>query len=92
MFKTLYKTVDEILDVGIDWSNFLENAVTITDSVWTSPNLTIARQAFVGNVTSCTVAGGDEDSFVVLTNTITTSDGIVAQRSLQVRVVKQKFI
>ena len=75
------------LDYSVDWSNWLTDGETITDSDWTaSAGLTLTRDAVI-NDTLATVfaAGGVAEQNYVLTNTITTSVGRVDSRTITLR-------
>lgn len=90
-----YKKGDqERLDFGIDWSEFLTSeGVTIAGSTWTVPSgITEVSNSSSTTATSIVLEGGTIGSSYKLVNTITTSDSnIIAERSIFVLVVEDKF-
>jgi len=74
------------LDYGFDWSEWLAVDETITTSTWASNNddLVLADDAIVSNDTGTIVfaSEGVANTTVRITNTITTSEGRIDKRSI----------
>lgn len=89
-----YKKGDqEVLDYGIDWSEFLLNeGSTISTSTWIVPaGLTVISESSSGTATSLVVSGGTIGELYILVNEITTAASKTYERSIKVVIVENKF-
>lgn len=77
------------LDYSLDWSNWLEDGETVTDSQWTATSgITLSRnQVTSGSLTSTYAGGGTLNGTYILTNTITTSSGRIDSRIIRLKCV-----
>lgn len=85
----LTKAPGERLDYGLDWraKGYLEVDENISASVWTVPTgLTSTSDTFDENSTTIWITGGTADDSYALVNTITTSKGRIAVRTLNIAV------
>jgi ABC-type molybdate transport system substrate-binding protein len=77
------------LDVGVDWSEWLEQEDTaVATSTWTvdPAGLTLDSAAEVAGVTKVYVSGGTVGEIYTLRNTISTAAGLIDSRSIRVAV------
>lgn len=72
------------LDYSVDWSEWLAEGETITESSWAAADgITVSRsQVTDDTVASAFAAGGVAGQQYVLTNTITTTAGRVDSRTI----------
>ena len=89
---TAYKTVAEVLDYPLDYSEWLEGS-TISSSSWavTPAGPTIGTPQITGNVTSCLLSGGTLGLTYTLTNTIVTATGKTRAVSRRILIVSERF-
>lgn len=75
------------LDYAVDWSSWLSDGETISDSDWTVPAGIVEDDTDV-TTTKATVwlTGGTAGQSYAVTNRITTSDGRIDDRSIQIVV------
>jgi hypothetical protein len=88
--SNFYKEYDHsptaTLDYGFDWRDkgWLEDTETIALSVWAaSTGITLTQEQSTLGVTSVFASGGVAGRLYTLTNTITTSQGRVDSRTIQ---------
>lgn len=85
------KTETEIVGITLDWSTDTRVAETasITDSQWNADDgITVSTPTVLGQVTSCIVSMGVQETAYNLTNTVTLSDTQVLQRKLLLGVTE----
>lgn len=78
-----------VLDYAIDWTAWLAEGETITDSTWTVPSgitETTPSPSIDGGVTTIWLAGGTVGTIYTVTNHITTSHGRQDDRSFELSV------
>ena len=82
--KTYTKDPQAFLDYSIDWSAWLADNETIVTSTWAadSADLTLSLLANDGTLTTVWIAGGEAGKDYLVTNTITTVDGRIDERSI----------
>lgn len=89
------KTPGEKLDYSRDWTDWLTEADTISTSTWTvlplGPTLS-GPQITGGKITSTLIDGGAVGEIYTLTNEITTTNGLKAQRSIIIQCVSMRYI
>ena len=77
-------------DYSIDWSALLQDGETIIASEWTAdPALTLTDEAITGGVCSVWIAGGVNGTTYSISNMITTSRGLIDERTIQLKVKDQ---
>ena len=82
--RNLPKGELSVLNIGLDWSQWL-GADTITTSEWTTDvELTLSRKQNTTTTTACYVAGGILNKVYQITNKITTLDGKVDSRFITI--------
>ncbi len=78
-----------VLNIGLDWAEWLETD-TITLSEWTADaELTLSRKQNTTTTTSCYVSGGILNKTYQITNKITTLDGKVDTRYVTIVIDNQ---
>ena len=78
-----------VLNIGLDWAEWLETD-TITVSEWTADaDLTLSRKQNTTTTTSCYVSGGILNKTYQITNKITTLDGKVDTRYVTIVIDNQ---
>jgi len=78
-----------VLNIGLDWAEWLETD-TITLSEWTADaELTLSRKQNTTTTTSCYVSGGILSKTYQITNKITTLDGKVDTRYVTIVIDNQ---
>ena len=78
-----------VLNIGLDWADWLETD-TITLSEWTADaELTLSRKQNTTTTTSCYVSGGILNKTYQITNKITTLDGKVDTRYVTIVIDNQ---
>lgn len=83
----LVKDPEAVLDYGFDWSDWLADGETITDSTWSvSAGLTKDSDSFNDTATTIWLSGGTAGSSYTITNHITTSAGREDDRSHVLKV------
>jgi len=87
------KDPDAIKDYSVDWSAMLAESETITDSSWapSDPALIVESASphapsILGGVCSCWLSGGVAGTTYTVTNRITTSRGMVDDRTVTIKV------
>lgn len=91
MFK-ITKDPNAVLDYGFDWSGWLQDGETISDSEWSVDGTGLTIESDTNDDTSTTVwlSGGTVRSYpYTVTNRITTSAGRTDDRSIQVYVAER---
>ena len=77
-------------DYSINWSALLQDGETIAASVWTADAaLTLTDDAVAGGVCSVWIAGGVNGTTYSIKNQITTSRGLIDERTIQLKVKDQ---
>lgn len=92
--RTYRKGDDETLIYGHDWSDWLDEILdTILSSSWVVPEgLVAVMEQLSSTVTTIKVSGGTIGESYTLTNIITTATtGELAERSLRIRIVENKY-
>lgn len=88
--KSYVKDPDATLDYAFDWSLWLDSGDTIQTSVWTAdPALTLTNESNDGTKTKVFVSGGVNESTYKLTNRITTAQGRIDDRSVEIRIYQR---
>jgi len=78
-----------VLNIGLDWADWLETDTLIL-SEWTADaELTLSRKQNTTTTTSCYVAGGILNKSYQITNKITTADGKVDTRYVTIVIDNQ---
>ena len=78
-----------VLNIGLNWAEWLETD-TITLSEWTADaELTLSRKQNTTTTTSCYVSGGILNKSYQITNKITTLDGKVDTRYVTIVIDNQ---
>jgi hypothetical protein len=79
--------VDAVLDYSFDWSKWLSDGATISQSGWSAPaGIQLSQQTVLGNVTIVRVAVTDtqlEGATVEIVNHVEASDGQEDDRTLR---------
>jgi len=87
--RNLPKGEVSVLNLGLDWAEWLETD-TITLSEWTADaELTLSRKQNTTTTTSCYVSGGILNKTYQITNKITTLDGKVDTRYVTIVIDNQ---
>ena len=82
--RYLAKDLTSVLDIGVDWSDWLIDD-TILSSVWSADDeITITRNQTTNTVAACYISGGVLGATYKITNKITTVDGKVDSRHITV--------
>jgi len=87
MFQWPSKSTADLLDYGINWSEFL-GSDTITASGWTiaPDDLVQTRNSFLPQIATIWLSGGTPNQVYTVTNTITTALGRVVDQSVNILV------
>lgn len=75
----------EVIEYRADWSEFLAEGETITNSVVTAEGVTV-DDSNTTTVVTITISGGTNDTLGKVTNTITTSEGRVESETFAIYV------
>lgn len=87
--RNLPKGELSVLNIGLDWADWLETD-TITLSEWTADaELTLSRKQNTTTTASCYVSGGILNKTYQITNKITTLDGKVDTRYVTIVIDNQ---
>jgi hypothetical protein len=79
MLKPLVKAPDSVLNIGVDWSDWLNTGDTILLSTWESDgDITLSRQSNTSTVGICVISGGILGQTYKIKNKITTTPGNLA--------------
>lgn len=79
------KDPDATLDWVVDYQDWLVLGDSITQSVWTPEDgITVAADSFTTNSTTVTLSGGTAGKIYRVVNRVTTSNGLVDERTLRV--------
>lgn len=82
--RYLAKDITSVLDIGIDWTDWLQTD-TIVSSTWTADEaIIITRQQTTDTAASCYIGGGELSSTYKIVNKITTTDGKIDSRYITV--------
>lgn len=85
-FPRYEKDPSAVLDYTLDWSAWLQAGETISSSTWTVPaGLTKNSESGNGETSTVWLSGGTAGADYVVTCEVTTSEGRVDQRSLEIR-------
>ena len=85
--RNLPKSAISVLDIGINWVDWLNDGDTIITSEWTAdPEITISRQQLTATSTSCYIAGGIGGKTYRIFNKITTDDDLVESRFITISI------
>lgn len=75
------------LDYSFDWTDWLGASETITATSWTVPaGLTKVSESRSDYISTCRISGGTLNTSYTVTCQITTNEGEIDQRSLQLVV------
>jgi hypothetical protein len=85
------KDPDAVLDYQIDWSDWLADGESITDSEWIVTGATIDSEESTATVSTAWLSGGVVGTMISLTNRITTDNtpARVDDRTLTIKVVSR---
>jgi hypothetical protein len=87
--ETFFKESGEKLDYAVDWTAWLETGDTVAASVWAVPTgITEVSAAFDTHRATIILSGGTAGVHYEVVNTITTATGLVAIRTLDIRIVQ----
>lgn len=85
--QTFRKDPSAVLDYGFDWEKYLLEDETISESVWTmATGLTADSDQIADTSTKVWISGGTVGEQYTVANKITTTDGRVDERSLNIIV------
>ena len=85
--RNLPKSAISVLDIGINWGDWLNQGDTIITSEWTAdPEITISRQQLTTTSTSCYIAGGVDGKTYRIFNKITTDNDLVESRFITISI------
>ena len=85
--RNLPKSAISVLDIGINWADWLNQGDTIATSEWTAdPEITISRQQLTTTSTSCYIAGGVDGKTYRIFNKITTDNDLVESRFITISI------
>lgn len=90
--STFYASKDpqSTLDYGIDWSSWVATGDAIDSAVWAidGPDavLTLSNDAVANNVATVRAAGGTDGYSYDLVCTVTTTSGLVAERTITLAI------
>ena len=78
-------------DYGLDWSALLAEGETLSQSEWAvePAGLVVGAGSIVGNVCVVWLSGGTDGTAYKVTNTITTSRGLIDERTVTIKVKEQ---
>lgn len=78
-------------DYGLDWSAMLTTGETIVAATWTadSVDLLVGTAAVTGSVSAVWLSGGVDGVTYKVTNRITTSRGLIDERTVSIKVKGQ---
>lgn len=78
--------------VAIDWTDVLSSGVTISTSAWACFPLLGVTLSAAGVATAsafATAAGGTAGHLVILRNTVTLSNGVIEQRTIDLTITDE---
>lgn len=88
--KSWNKAPGAKLDYSVDWSDWLADGETISDSAWTIPSgLTEVSDSESDGVATVWISGGTVATEYTVRNTVTTSVGRIDTRTLYITVVNR---
>ena len=88
--RTIRKGVQEEIAEGFDWSDRLLSGETIAASSWQVDfGLTGGNAVFDDTTSEIEITGGTVDTSYKVQNEVTTSDGLVYQKSFKVLVAER---
>lgn len=75
-------------DYGLDWSELLIDSETISNATWTVDDtaLIIGVTAINGSISAVWLSGGVDGATYTLVNRITTSRGLIDERTVTIKV------
>lgn len=78
-------------DYGLDWSALLAVGETITDSAWAVDpvGLTLGTDEITDAIVTVWLSGGTDGTSYKVVNTITTSRGLIDERTVTIKVKEQ---
>lgn len=84
---------DEILDIGLDWTNRLSSGATVASAVWSQTQgdavQAMMAQTISGNQTRIRLSGGTLLMFYEWLCIVTSSTGEVHENTLQISCVQK---
>jgi hypothetical protein len=84
-----YKDPNDVLDYGVDWSQWLDGD-TITASSWSAPiGITIDSESNSTTATTVWLSGGTPHVTYEVVNHITTAAGREADKTLRIKVMQR---
>lgn len=84
------KDPDAVLDYSMDWSAWLITGDSVSASDWIAETgITIDSETVNGDITTVWLSGGTEQQTYTVTNRITTDDGRIDDRSVEVYVTER---
>lgn len=88
MPSEIVKAPSSVLDVGIDWSKWLNSGDRIIASDWQCPTggITFTSSTYNNTTTKVLVGGGVLGKQEVIINKITTNAGLVDERSILISI------
>lgn len=91
MITQYVKDPDETLDYQIDWSDWL-GTDTISLSSWdVTSGITVDSSSNTTTTATIWLSGGTENSRYEITNTVTTADGRIAEKSFIVKITESEL-
>ena len=88
--KTIRKGLDEEIAEGFDWSDHLEVNEILEASTWTiDAGLTGSDATYDNFTTEIVLSGGTQNDTYKVQNEVTTSAGLVYEKSFKVLVVER---
>ena len=85
--RNLPKSAISVLDIGINWGDWLNTGDTVVLSEWAAdPEITISRQQMTTTTTSCYIAGGVDGKIYKIYNKITTANDLIESRFITVSI------
>ena len=88
--KTLRKGLDEEIAEGFDWSDHLEVNEILEASTWiVDAGITAGDATYDNFTTELVISGGSQNETYKVQNQVTTSAGLVYEKSFKVLVVER---
>lgn len=87
--KSFTKDPDAVLDYQLDWSEWLATGDTISASAWVVPTgLTLDSDSNTTTKATAVLSGGDLGVTYIVTNRITTVNGLITDRSIEITIAE----
>lgn len=83
----LVKDPSAVKDYGFDWSAWVSSGDSIQTSVFSAGTLAVTSQSISSHTTICFVSSGDAGSVHRLTNCISTTQGRIDERSVELQII-----